>query len=107
MKERIKYIGITLLFLIIASVAIKYFIDKNRLEKNFDITTGLVYDYEVLARSGNAVYYEYRVDSIKYIGEIVIYENPKKFLNHRFKVKYEPSRPKNSEILLDEIIGEK
>jgi hypothetical protein len=107
LKEKIKYLGITLLFLIIASVVIKYFIEKNRLEKNFDITTGLVYDYVVLARSGNAVYYEYYVDSIKFIGETVIYYSPKKLLNHKFKVKYEPDRPKNSEILLNEIIREK
>ena len=93
--------------MIIAIVAIKYFLDKNRLEKNFEITTGLVYDYEVLARSGNAIYYEYYVDSTKFIGEIVIYESPKRFLNHEFRVRYEPDRPQNSEILLNEVFRDK
>ncbi len=101
MEKKLKYIGISLLFTVIIIVVVKYVIDKRTLSENHVFTTGIVISYETLAKSGYALHYEYYVDSTKYIGEYVVYEKPKNYLNNKYKVKYNPDNPKNAEILLN------
>lgn len=99
-KKTLKTIGISLLFLIIGLVAIKYFNDKKKLENEHRITIGRVDSFVIGARSGYILDYSFSVDSQEYKCDDVVYDNPENLVNKRFFVAFSPSNPKNSKILL-------
>lgn len=100
-NKTLKTVGISLLFLLIVLVMVKYYIDKNSLKKEYRVTIGNVYDYETLTRSGYDLYFNYSVNGEEYVSDYIVYNNPKNFVNRRFFVAFSPSNPKNSKILLE------
>ena len=99
-KKTLNTIGISLLFLIIGLVAIKYFNDKKKLENEHRITIGRIDWFVIGAKSGYILDYSFSVDSQKYKCDVVVYDNPKNLVNKNFFVAFSPSNPKNSKILL-------
>jgi len=100
-NKTLKTVGISLLFLLIALVIVKYYIDKNSIKKEYRVTIGNVYDYETLTRSGYDLYYNYSVNGELYESDYIVYNNPNNFVNRRFFVAFSPSNPKNCKILLE------
>jgi len=100
-KRTLKTVGISLLFLLIALIVLKYYLDKHNLEKEHRFTIGNVSHFEVLARSGYDLYYNYYVSGKKYESDYIVYKNPKKIVGKSFFVKFSPVNPKNCKLLLD------
>ena len=71
-NKTLKKPGISILFLLLLLVIVKYFIDKNSLEKEYRVTIGSVYDYEVLTKSGYDLYYYYTVNGNQYKGDYIV-----------------------------------
>jgi len=105
-NKTLKTVGIFLLFLLIAIVIVKYYIDKNSLKKEYRVTIGNIYDYEPLTRSGYDLYFNYSVYGKQYESDYIVYNNPKNYVNRRFFVVFSPSNPKNSKILLDRPVSD-
>ena len=101
-KKTIKAVGISILFLFIGAMMIKYFLDKEKLEKDYRITIANIYQYETLSRSGYDLYFSYTVDGKKYESDYIVYDNPKIYVGKNFFVRFSPKNPKNCEVLLNQ-----
>ncbi len=99
-NKTLKIIGISLMFIFLVLIVLKYYIDKRRLEQEYRITIGNLYDYQNHSNAGYTLYYNYFVNGAKYDRTNTVYEHPKKLINKRFFVMFYPPNPKNSKLLL-------
>ncbi len=99
-KATLKTIGIILLFTFISLVILKYYLDRHNLKKEHRFTIGSVYRFEVLAKSGYDLYFNYYVKEKKYESDYIVYKNPKSFVDKRFFVNFSPSNPQNCRLLI-------
>lgn len=103
-KNKLKKIGIVLLFLFIASCVAKYYIDKIALENDHRYCIGYIYRWEAMSNQGASLYYEFYFDGKKYDSDQTTYDKVRNFMNKRFFVEFSPKNPKNNRILLDKPI---
>jgi hypothetical protein len=105
-KDKIRYIGIGLMFLTILVILLNAYIKNKKLDKDHRYTIGMIVKIEANARLGHSVYYKFIVNEIKLISYDIIYINyygysSTNMENRKFLVKYQPSKPKNCKIMLD------
>ncbi len=99
-NKGLKIIGISLMLLFLMLIVLKYYIDKNKLEKEYRVTISTVCGYKTLKGGGRTLYYYYIVNGQKYTRSHTIYYSPKNLINKRFFVMFYPPNPKNSKLLL-------
>ncbi len=104
-KRKIKFIGISLLYIFLLLLALNGYLRKNKLDKQHKYTTCYVNELYVMGRGGIKIYYKFSVnDKIyksSYICSSLGYKTLKlKVLHKTFLVKFQTDNPDNCRIML-------
>jgi hypothetical protein len=100
MSKKINRIGIFLMFLVIVIIGIYLYLRQNKLENNHRYSIGTVTHFEA-QRGSFGVDFKYKISDIEYNEGSTVNFKYSNIIGKRFYIKYYPSNPKNSEILLD------
>lgn len=100
MKKILNIAGIIFFIVIITMVILKYFFNKDTLEKNHKYSVCVVTRFEGV-KGGFSVGYTFNVDHSENIVSEIVQEGNKSVIGKRFYVMFYPSNPKNSKVLLN------
>lgn len=99
--NKLKKIGLSMLFLIILIFLFKYNFDRIRREKNSLYTLAKVTDYSIPGKTGYQLIYKFKSNGVTYEGGEPIANNPLSYIGRHFYVQFYAKRPQNCKLLLE------